>query len=389
MTLVDAVDQEMLRLFSPFKNLPKAADGLPNYFKAVLAISRDEQLALVAEYPDPAEYGKRLTNLIDRMFSEIFSFGVVTEEDVFAGTAPNLMAVHRFLSNLFLPGGPFHGGIANKIRFEPNEILWAPLAHLIISHPEETQQLNQAIWFRATTGYLKKSPVVFRERFESDLNLLGNRIGFFEHLPWANGLIQSLPERVRGHADFSDVVHSGGLKGLSQSNVDLNALMTSGLRGIDQERVDCYGYGRLVLAFLPVLAHVELHGGIDPVNARRWRWRLLQVGLDSWGVADKHNERDWQRFLEDVYEFTSSDLTPAQWVSYLHFSTTAEQWALATTALQQCLPRKVLEAILDARKSCSETVLVRLTREFGLEDQFPQNDWLGLLGSAFSNDLGL
>jgi hypothetical protein len=379
----------MRLLFSPFKDLPKASDGLPNYFKAVFAIARKEQLALAEEYPDPAEYGERLTALIDRVFAETFSFGIVGEVDVYTGSAPNLMAVHRFISDLFLPGGPFHRGVASKISFQPNQILWAPLAHLIISHPEETGQLNQAIWFRVAVGYMTRSPQAFRQRFERDLNLLGNRIGLIDHQPWAHDLVQNLPGRVRSFEDLSEIFHTVGLKGLLEWQVDLNALMLSGVGAFEQEPLGYFGYGRLIFAFLGLLAQVEQNGSIDPTIARQWRGILLQVGLNSWRMQNKWNEQDWRRCLDAVFEFTYIDFTPAQWVSYLHFATTTEQWALATRVLQQFQPTEVLEAILDARKSCAETVLVRLTRELGLEDQFPKNDWLGLLGSAFSNDLGL
>jgi hypothetical protein len=69
-----------------------------------------------------------------------------------------------------------------------------------------------------------------------------------------------------------------------------------------------------------------------------------------------------------------------------------ERWVRATpatSALKAFQHEQVIEAILGARSACAEGILIRLIRELRLEDEIPKNEWLRLLGSGFSTDLGL
>ena len=375
---------------SAFKVLPNPDDGLPNYFRAALENARRDQLELAGKHTDPEVYQHHLTILIDSMFSQVFCFGVLySGKDHFSGSAPNLRAVHKFLSELFLPGGPFHGGVVSKINYQPNEILWAPMAHLILSHPQDTKGLGAAIWFRMVKGFLnctEETGTIGQQRFECDLNLLCNRIGFVEHRPWIHQLMETLPSWVQSQDDLSDLIGAGGLDGLLRWKVDINAILASGLKVVQERKLDYYDYGRLVLGALGLLEYLEKTDGIDPVTAQQRRGVLLQTGLESWVKAPKKNEPDWRRFINRVIDSVNPDLTPAQLVTYLHFATTAEQRARAFLVLENLQPEKVVEAI---RSVGTEREQVALIRELGLEAVIPQNEWLQLLGSAFGTDLGL
>jgi hypothetical protein len=375
---------------SRYTGLPKAEDGLPNYFKAVLAIARREQSALASESIDGAIYQQRLTRLIDDMFSHVFSFGwLSSKNDHFAGSAPNLRFVRQFLADLFLPGGPFHGGVASKIRFLPNEILWAPLAHLILSNPEDTLNLNEAIWFRMATCYLgctEDMGTVGQQRFERDLNLLCNRIGFVEHRPWVHEIIQSIPDRMHGYGEFREMLECGEMTGLLRWSIDLDAFLRSAEEDMSKCRLEFSGYGRLVSGVLGLVEHLERQGSIDASAAQHRRGRLLQAGLEAWRTADNQQDDNWLPFLNRVFGFVNADMTPAQWLAYKHFAHTPLECFTALKALRAAKPELVVEAIYGAGTAVQQVALIR---EIGVQHVIPENEWLSLLGSAFSTDLGL
>jgi hypothetical protein len=375
---------------SPFTGLPKAEDSLPNYFKAVLAIARREQSVLASECIDGEIYQQRLTSLIDDMFGHVFSFGwLSSKNDHFAGSAPNLRFVRQFLADLFLQGGPFHGGVASKIRFRPNEILWAPLAHLILSNPEDTVNLNEAIWFRLARGYLgctEDIGTVGQQRFERDLNLLCNRIGFVEHRPWVHEIMQSLPGRMHGYGEFSELLELGGLAGLLRWGIDLDATLRSAMEDMAQCRLEFSGYGRLVAGVLSLVEHLERQGSIEAPIAQQRRGVLLQAGLEAWRTADKRQEDNWLPSLNRVFGCVNADMTLAQWLAYKHFANTQLERSLALKALRAAKPELVVEAIYGAGTAVQQ---VGLIREIGVQHVIPENEWLSLLGSAFSTDLGL
>lgn len=382
---------------SRFRNLPQARDGLPKYFRAAYEACRLEQLALRDLELEPQSYERELTKLIDEAISRLFSFGLVyAQKDEFAGSAPNLRAVHKFLSDLFLPGGPFHGGQPSSVFYKPNPILWAPLANLILTHPEDVCQLNKVIAWHIITCYLyctEHQGTGGQERFECDYLLLRNKVGGAEYQHWVRDLMKRMPHYVKDHAAVSNLLDTKpGYEALHSWEVDLHELMLAGTKDMHLCNLDGVSYSKMVARYHSAMDYLLAQGSLDEDGYLKLQGSLLQAGLVSW-KKNFHSATSlsaWPMALGRVCNGVNHDLSPRQWLTYLSLDALKEHHSRAIEALKGLPPDLVLDAIrTEWPDQGNASQRLNLIVKLNLQATVPKDEWLGLTGDAFCSDLGL
>lgn len=380
-----------------FSNLPKASAGLPQYFNAAYEVCQREQLALMDLGTDPDLYERKLTALIDDTFSTVFSFGLkYAQKDEFAGSAPNLKAVHKFLSDLFLPGAPFHGGQPSSVFYKPNPILWAPLANLILSHPEDVGQLNNVIAWHIISSYLhctEHHGTTGQKRFECDYLLLRNRIGGADYEHWVRHMMRRMPDYVQDHAAVSNLLDTGhGFETLYRWGVDLHELLVAGTKDMGCCSFEGTSYLKLVNRYHGAMEHLQVKGLLDEEGSLKLQGSLLQAGLVSWrrNFHSSDSLSAWPTALRKVCHGVNPDLSPAQWLTYLSLDALKEHHSRAIEALKELSPEKVLDAIrAEWPERVDASQRLDLIVKLNLQAATPKDEWLILTGDAFCSDLGL
>lgn len=382
---------------SRFSNLPQARDGLPQYFRAAYEACRLEQLALRNLELESQSYELELSKLIDEAFSGLFSFGLVyAQKDEFSGSAPNLRAVHKFLSDLFQPGGPFHKGQPSAVFYKPNPILWAPLANLIVSDPEEFDQLNKVIAWHIISSYLNCTEhfgTEAQKRFESDYLLLRNKIGGAEYEHWVRHLMKSMPDYLGDHEVVSGLLNRGhGLDALHRWKVDLYDLMVSGTQDMARCRLDGQGFLKLVDGYQATISQLSSQGSLDTDGALKLHGSLLQAGLVAWKRADlsANGAHAWPAALIKVYDGVNENLSPGEWLTYLSISALKDHHQRATDELKKLPSSEVFEAIkAEWPKPEDASQRLALVMALDLRSIVPEVEWLALTSASFCIDLGL
>jgi hypothetical protein len=366
------------------ENAPDRWVGVKAFYSDHLRKSR-EHLAAISK-----------SNLTAEQFDTSLTAKAVTVvKDALAGKddaktlRPGLPLVHKLLSDLFLPGGPFHGVQVDTFGFMPNNSLWAPLLQLYLQHPGELQGLQEPLFNHLAWLHIESRegvPAKDRLSFVEDMSYLAGQLGPVHYWPLVADVMRNFGKFVRNYTVLDTLHDAGGLDTLLKWDADILTVCDRGLIDLPTCMARPPMYAKLVRIMFQLTDHLEEQGILSVEEVGRRRGVLLQAGLEASGRLKSKNEDEWRPLLDRVVQYRNLPLTPRQLLSFVKIYEGRAGYDEALAELKAFGSKEVVKAIKTDYVSVERSERIRT---LGVADGINPNKLLRLTGEAFSRDLGL
>lgn len=360
------------------------ADTLEGFYADCFRKAREYQVTMAKEVPSGEEYEIALAELAKEVVKKALAGD--EEAKILRACSPQ---VHEFLSDLFLPGGPFHGVVIDHFGYMPNDSLRAPLLQLYLQHPGELQGLQEPIFNHLAWLYIESregTPAKDRVSFEEDMCYLAGKLGPVHYKPLVADVMRNFGQFVRNYTVLDKLHDAGGLETLLKWDADILTVCDRGMIHMPKCLARPPMYAKLVHLFVDLTKHLVETGRISQEQSDQRRGVLLQAGLEASGKLKNKMEAKWRPILDLVVEYKNQPLTPRQLLSYVKHFPDNVRYAEALAELKAFGSEEVVKAIQTDYVVVEQAERIRTV---GVEDGIDPNKLLRLTGEAFSRDLGL
>lgn len=358
--------------------------GVRAHFRDHFRKLRDHRDALVKRNCAPEAYNTSMSVMTGSVVAQALS-GDENAEDL----RPHAPFVHKFLCDLFLPGGPCHGVQVDIFAHLENDSLWAPLLQLYLQHPGELLGLQKPLFKKLAWLYIETregTPAKDRVSFEKDMSYLAGQLGPVHFKPLVADVMRDFGQFVRNYTVLDTLHDAGGLDALLRWDADILKVCDSALIDLPTCMARPPMYAKLVRVIFQLTDHLEEQGIISAEEVARRRGILLQGGLEASGRLKKKNEDEWRPLLDRVVEYKNLPLTPRQLLSFVKIYEGRAGYEEALAELKAFGSKEVVKAIKTDYVSVERSERIRT---LGVADGIHPNKLLRLTGEAFSWDLGL
>lgn len=299
------------------------------------------------------------------------------------------LLVHKFLCDLFLPGGPCHGVQIDGFGYIGTNALWAPLLQLYLQHPGEMQGLQQPMFNKLAWLYIETrdgAPAKDRISFEADMSYLAGQLGPVHYKPLVADVMRDFGRFMYNYTKLDTLHDAGGLEALLKWDADILTVCDRAMIDLPTCMARPPMYTKLVKIIFELTDHLEKHGVISTEEVARRRGILFQGGLEASGRLKKKDADTWRPILNLVAEYKNQSLTPRQLLSYVKIFPDRAGYVEALAELKAFGSKAVVKAIETDYVSVERSERIRA---LGVADGIHPNKLLRLTGEAFSKDLGL
>jgi hypothetical protein len=358
--------------------------GVRAYFYDQLRKERKLQASLLKSNLDVESFENSRSSMAKRAVIE--ALGDDADPDSPRGRE---LLVHKFLGDLFLPGGPYHGVVIDHFGYMANDSLRAPLFQLYLQHPGELQGLQEPIFRHLAWLYIETregEPAKARKRFEADMSYLAGQLGPVHYKSLVADVMRNFGQFIHNYTKLDTLHDAGGLDALLRWDSDILRVCDSALIDLPTCMARPPMYAKLVRIIFQLTDHLEEQGVISAEEVARRRGILFQGGLEASGRLKKKQDDTWRPLLNLVAEYKNQPLTPRQLLSYVKIFPDRAGCAEALAELKALGSKAVVKAIETDYVSVERSERIRA---LGVADGIDSNKLLRLTGEAFSKDLGL